>query len=135
MQQTLYSTRDVENIIYTAQTLIADLRAANAQGNLAFRANFLEAAINEAQNQKRDIEAQLTPAQVRETIERAGIGETFTAKAEDVAARVATSRRTIFKWIDNGTPRYNNSVGLLCQLAYEYEVLERPDDGGAVMMI
>lgn len=79
----------------------------------------------------------LTPAQVRETIEKTGIGKSFTQKAENVAKRIEVGRMTMFRFLENGTvsSQTRASVGLLTQLAYESEVLERPDDGGGVMMI
>lgn len=77
----------------------------------------------------------LTPEQVRETIEKAGVGDLFTAKVENVASRIALGRMAMFRMLENGTKRSRAraSVGLLVQFAYEYEIIERPDDGSGVI--
>lgn len=79
----------------------------------------------------------LTPDQVRATIERAGVGDSFSAKVSDVATRADCAESTVYKWLSSGTDgtRARAARGLLRQIACEHEVFKRPDDGSGVMMI
>jgi hypothetical protein len=76
----------------------------------------------------------LSADQVRTLIEKAGRGDSFTKKAENVAERVHSSKPTLFRYLRAGThPR--NPPFFLLQLAYEYQIIERPADSGGAFIL
>jgi hypothetical protein len=76
----------------------------------------------------------LTGKQVRTLIEAAGVGASFTEKVVNVAKRVHSTKPTLFRYLRKGTPS-RQSPHFLLQLAYEYQIIERPDDSGAAFIL
>jgi hypothetical protein len=76
----------------------------------------------------------LSAEQVRTLIEKAGVGVSFTKKTENVAARTNSAPMTIWRYLKKGTPS-SNPPFFLFQLAYEYQIIERPEDSGAAFIL
>jgi hypothetical protein len=76
----------------------------------------------------------LTGKQVRALIEAAGVGASFTEKSVNVASRVHSSKTTLFRYLREGTPSQQAPFFLL-QLAYEYQIIERPDNSAGAFIL
>ena len=76
----------------------------------------------------------LSAKQVRTLIEKAGVGDSFTKKTEDVASRAQLVPMTLWRYLKSGTPSRKEPFFLM-QLAYGYEIIERPDDSGAAFIL
>lgn len=76
----------------------------------------------------------LTTEQIRETIERAGEGDSFKSKMLDVAVRgCECGVATLYNYLRDG-PKRGPVHKLLCLLAHEHGVVPRPSDTTGVMM-
>jgi hypothetical protein len=76
----------------------------------------------------------LDAKQLRTLIEKAGVGDSFSKKATNVATRTYCSEPSMWRYLRQGTsPR--QPPRFLLQLAYQYQILERPEDSGAALFL
>jgi hypothetical protein len=75
----------------------------------------------------------LSADEVRETIARAGVGQTPREKLDNVASRVAASSPTLYNYQRDGAKKGAINA-LLCHLAAEHGVIEKTPELGNILL-